>query len=446
MENNKLKGILKGIEKFKNEYKMDDNSFQTFILKCSYYNYTYESIDISKISELKNDKYVKKFCNNYSNYQNANNENVVYNSLVFLFKAVTHFDNHDNASGYLDFKFSDPEGRNNTFKGPININDSTETNYKLNDDTKPCNNINKSSISNVRINRKNINRLNKVLLSGYSAKSSNTQYSNEYVAIASDTGKLRKHNEDASLFISHHNNDDFKLVAIADGMGGHSAGDIFSHDTLEELSNWFDSLSLDYYYNIDALADSLKDKILEINNNFRRNYSQEGGTTLALAITCSKFTLFVNIGDSRIYGYSDWDQELDLLSEDETPAWEGKEYTDSQRFKENSNQITNCLCSFDDVKVSQIFCASRGTFDKIILCSDGVTDLLSYRDMYRIISRNSNNSEIANGLVNKAVSEPAFRDLNYGSGVAQIPAGKDNATCLVLSDKAISTKTLVRSY
>ena len=306
---------------------------------------------------------------------------------------------------------------------------------------------NKLRISNIIFNKKNINRLNQILLSGYRLKSSNTEYADEYTAIVMDKGK-RKHNEDAALSITHPENKEFRLVAVADGMGGHFVGDRFSYKTLKYLSDWFNSLPEYYYYRTDLLYPALRMKIMEISEEFSLDLN-DGGNTLVLGIICEYEVLCVNLGDSRLYGYDTRSGNLQLVTEDESVVWTSDDPLElyKQRFHKNSSRITNCLYSGGNVNIDQMYTFDRGAFDRLVLCTDGVSDMMSFDEMNDLLDESETNLDMAKSLVRKATTEDSFSEINYGPDYAyRLPAGKDNATCLVTTITNHKVKEKVKIF
>ena len=306
---------------------------------------------------------------------------------------------------------------------------------------------NKLRISNIIFNKKKINRLNQILLSGYRLKSSNTEYVDEYTAIVMDKGK-RKHNEDAALSITHPENKEFRLVAVADGMGGHFIGDRFSYKTLKYLSDWFNSLPEYYYYRTDLLYPALRMKIMEISEEFSLDLN-DGGNTLVLGIICEYEVLCVNLGDSRLYGYDTRSGDLQLVTEDESVVWNSNDplELDKHRFHKNSSRITNCLYSGGNVNIDQMYTFDRGAFDRLVLCTDGVSDMMSFDEMNDLLDESETNLDMAKSLVRKATTEDSFSEINYGPDYAyRLPAGKDNATCLVTTITNHKVKEKVKIF
>ena len=115
-----------------------------------------------------------------------------------------------------------------------------------------------------------------------------------------DPGKVRSHNED-SVTIVNNDNKEF-VLAIADGMGGHKAGEIASSIAIEHIMNSFYSLETmgsknDAIEWLRQIVKEINDKIFEYAKN---NPESKGlGTTLVIAIKTEDYILYGNIGDSQ---------------------------------------------------------------------------------------------------------------------------------------------------
>ena len=114
-----------------------------------------------------------------------------------------------------------------------------------------------------------------------------------------DTGKVRSHNEDSLIVLE--NKDHEYLLAVADGMGGHSAGEVASSIAITHLSKMFN----DNFLNLEKVqaVNWLRDTVIEINDLIfdyasKHPESKGMGTTLVVALVTSKYVLFGNIGDS----------------------------------------------------------------------------------------------------------------------------------------------------
>jgi len=114
-----------------------------------------------------------------------------------------------------------------------------------------------------------------------------------------DTGKVRDHNEDSVIIVRNKDND--YLLAVADGMGGHSAGEVASSIAISYLGKHFQESFIGF--SKEEAIDWLRTSATEIN---RMIYSYQGdhpeskgmGSTLVVAIHTKDYILFGNIGDS----------------------------------------------------------------------------------------------------------------------------------------------------
>ena len=114
-----------------------------------------------------------------------------------------------------------------------------------------------------------------------------------------DPGKVRSHNEDSVTII---NNDKSEFVlAIADGMGGHKAGEVASKIAIDHIRDSF--YKLDTIGSKDDAIEWLRLIVKEINNKIfeyaKEHPESKGlGTTLVIAVKTNDYILYGNIGDS----------------------------------------------------------------------------------------------------------------------------------------------------
>ena len=114
-----------------------------------------------------------------------------------------------------------------------------------------------------------------------------------------DVGKVRDHNEDSVVILKNKNNE--ILMAVADGMGGHSAGEVASNLAIDYLLNSFND-SFDNLDKVNAI-NWLREKVVRINELIfeyadLHPESKGMGTTLVVALVTKSYILFGNIGDS----------------------------------------------------------------------------------------------------------------------------------------------------
>ena len=132
-----------------------------------------------------------------------------------------------------------------------------------------------------------------------------------------DAGKVRDHNEDSVIIVKNKNNE--CLMAIADGMGGHSAGEVASSIAIGYLGKHFQETFLNLS-KVDAV-EWIRNSTNEINSLIFQHEkthpeSKGMGTTLVLAIITEDYILFGNVGDSS--GYVMKDNKLHKVTYDHT--------------------------------------------------------------------------------------------------------------------------------
>jgi len=247
-------------------------------------------------------------------------------------------------------------------------------------------------------------------------------------------GKVRENQEDAVLIMQHPEIDDFKMMVVADGMGGRGNGEIASSIIVKEMKKWFEELNVNYYSNPDVIEKGWGYIIKDISKMVYQE-TKGGGSTLVAAITCKDKTVIANVGDSRAYKFEN--QRLEQITEDDSPVYhlwkKGKiKEKDDMRFHKRSNIIERYM-GMDDI-VPLITGIERSI--PVILCSDGVTDCLS-DDQISATILDTDVKELARALVNKALSTESkarkgLRTGFWGAYCNLIPAGKDNATVAVL--------------
>ena len=301
--------------------------------------------------------------------------------------------------------------------------------------------INKYSIArNIQVNQTATNQCLLDVMSGAQLKNQHNEYGlNGTLYATQDIGKRRTNQEDSVIILEHPENPEFKLIAVADGMGGVELGDKASSYLTQQLARWFKSLPADLYSFPMEVQQMLNKKIAQISNEICRQYNSEYngircGSTLVASIVTQEYTINSTVGDSRIYTVKD--DKLELITRDESAVWppykSAKDMTpeelDDLRFVRNNNEILRCIGQGMSANHIQSLMIPNNSYDKLILLSDGVTDLLSQEDI-RVISRTYPTDKITHELVQAAITNMARRaqgaDEMHYSG---INAGKDNAT------------------
>ncbi len=218
-----------------------------------------------------------------------------------------------------------------------------------------------------------------------------------------DAGKVRDHNEDSVIIIKNNNND--YLMAIADGMGGHCAGEVASSIAIRYLGKHFN----DTFFNmrkVDAV-NWLRDCAKEINTLIFRHEkdhpeSKGMGTTLVVAIVTDDYILFGNIGDSS--GFVVKDDKLHKVTYDHTLVnlllSAGELTKEEASVHPKKNVLMKALGANDPIDID-IFDCDMGV-SQIMLCSDGLTNMLEVDQIERVLLSDSDIEDKVIKLIRKA--------------------------------------------
>ena len=168
-----------------------------------------------------------------------------------------------------------------------------------------------------------------------------------------DAGKVRTHNED-NVIILNNNNNEF-ILAVADGMGGHKAGEVASNIAIEHVRDSFEELetlgkkedAIDY---LRRIVKEINEKIFSYTKNHPE--SKGMGTTLVIAIKTNDYILYGNIGDSS--GYVMKNGLLHKITKDHTLVnllvSTGELTPEQAKFHPRKNLLTRALGANDQSK------------------------------------------------------------------------------------------------
>ncbi|HEY4728624.1 MAG TPA: Stp1/IreP family PP2C-type Ser/Thr phosphatase, partial [Actinomycetes bacterium] len=231
-------------------------------------------------------------------------------------------------------------------------------------------------------------------------------------AAATDVGRMRKNNEDSYLSAQ-------PVAAVADGMGGHSAGEVASAIAIEELAALGERGP---WENETAATDDLKQAILRANRRIREMAASDRklngmGTTLVALLQDGDMVHVANVGDSR--GYLLRQGELSQVTVDHSLVQElvddGRlSPEDAERHPQRS-VITRALGIDPEVEFD-LFTYKLQVGDRLLLCSDGLSDVVEP-------------AQIRNVLLRVRSAQKAARQLVT---VANEQGGPDNITVIVV--------------
>lgn len=218
-----------------------------------------------------------------------------------------------------------------------------------------------------------------------------------------DSGKVRSHNEDNLIIVKNKNNE--YLMAVADGMGGHKAGEIASSIAINHLSSEY-SLIDSMGSKEDAIA-WFRNIVCEINDLIfkytNENPESKGmGTTLVMCLLTNSYLLFGNIGDSS--GFVKKDGKLFKVTKDHTLVnlliSSGELNEEDAKFHPKKNVLMKALGAVNPAEID-IFDVEKN-IDGILLSSDGLTNMLSIEQIENVLKLDISLEDKAKKLITKS--------------------------------------------
>ncbi len=219
-----------------------------------------------------------------------------------------------------------------------------------------------------------------------------------------DRGLVRSHNEDSGGVYYHENG--HLLAIIADGMGGHRAGDIASQMAVSLMKeHWYESETFSTPEEAEKwLLETLQKVNEEIYHQAQNEENYAGmGTTVVVTITTEEFVTIAHIGDSRCYLFNE--NGFQQITEDHSLVNElvrsGQISQADAEFHPRKNIVLKALGTEEKVTAEvQSICWEQG--DKLLLCTDGLTDKVTNEELSEYISTMRDLSETANELIHLA--------------------------------------------
>jgi PPM family protein phosphatase len=242
----------------------------------------------------------------------------------------------------------------------------------------------------------------------------------------SDVGRKRKGNEDALFLNDHH-----KLYVVADGMGGHAAGEVASRVAVDAIAEFVEltggNQEITWPFGLDDSisyeGNRLKTAVRHANSRVleatRESAEYEGmATTVAAVLVDGDVANLAHVGDSRIYVWSAG--EITLLTRDH--SWVNEQIENGAISPEQArshplrNVVTRALGGRADLVVD-IQSRRMAEGDMLLLCSDGLTTMVPDDEIARVLGESG-------GDVADAVQSLV--------GLANERGGEDNITVVLL--------------
>ena len=236
-------------------------------------------------------------------------------------------------------------------------------------------------------------------------------------ASLTDKGNVRQHNEDS--FIAR---DDINLWAVADGMGGHEAGDVASQLIVELLGK------INFHNNLSSYVDLVDDTLIAANNQLRtlsrENYNNQTiGSTVVSMVACDRHIAYLWAGDSRVYRIRN--RQIKQLTRDHSEVQnmvdQGLLLAEEAEAHPAANVITRAMGASDSLYLSVGIDEALDN-DIYILCSDGLYRDITDRELLQMALQPDINN-ICSDMMQLALSREA----------------KDNITTIIIQSTLNST-------
>ena len=239
---------------------------------------------------------------------------------------------------------------------------------------------------------------------------------------ATDTGKVRPHNEDCFLI-----REEKHLHIVADGMGGYKAGEIASHTAVELIDEHFTLELITKLGKGDGDVETeLKLSVEAANRSIIKMAEQTPayrgmGCTVVTALVINEDLHLCHVGDSRAYLC---DQNgIHLLTTDHSAVMNlvktGRMTIEEARKSPAKNRLSQAVGAQGPVDPEYSFYPLKDR-DKILLCTDGLWDMVSDQEIFRLLAQNKSVYWSCENLVN----------------AANDAGGQDNITVVVFQHRA----------
>ncbi|SFK97019.1 protein phosphatase [Lachnospiraceae bacterium KH1T2] len=218
---------------------------------------------------------------------------------------------------------------------------------------------------------------------------------------ATDVGRKRQVNQDYVFTSETAVGNLPNLFIVADGMGGHNAGDFASSYTTEYVVR--EITSSDHTNPIRIIRSAIERANLALIEEAGKDTDKKGmGTTLVVATVIDDCLYVANVGDSRLYLIND---DIAQITRDHSLVEEmvlsGKINRDEARVHPDKNIITRAIGASTDLKVD-FFDMKLREGDEILMCTDGLSNMIDDSDIRMIMEREDDVAGQVKALIDAA--------------------------------------------
>ena len=218
---------------------------------------------------------------------------------------------------------------------------------------------------------------------------------------ATDVGKVREVNQDCVFSSTGPVGCLPNLFIVADGMGGHKAGDIASRLTVDSVVDKLSKVNSKDY--ISVITDTIIKVNKEVIDKAAESQDYAGmGTTLVVATVFDNILKVANVGDSRLYVVG---EDIIQITRDHSLGEEmvtnGQLDRADARVDKRKNIITRAIGGESKVE-AEMFSVELKPEDKILMCSDGLSNMVDDAEILEIINREPDIEKAARMLIDAA--------------------------------------------
>ena len=207
------------------------------------------------------------------------------------------------------------------------------------------------------------------------------------------------------------------LFIVADGMGGHKAGDYASRYTVETIER---EIKASFEKNPSII---IQKAIRTANKEIRQRASEDPnlygmGTTVVVATVIGRYLQVANVGDSRLYIANG--QEIRQITRDHSLVEEmvrlGGIKREEARLHPDKNIITRAIGAKDDVDID-FFTVELRPSDRILMCSDGLTNMVEDQEILKVLNEHQDDKtlvETARALIDTANQNGGVKSVTEG--------------------------------
>lgn len=225
------------------------------------------------------------------------------------------------------------------------------------------------------------------------------------IGACTDRGKIRENNQD---YYHISKSSKLPLFMVADGMGGHKAGEVASKMAVDVIVKVFTEVDINNLDNEDAIIDTIRRAIVEANNVIHKKSIEDlecngMGTTITIAYLLNKKLIIGHIGDSRAYSIQN--NGLKQITEDHSLVAQlvknGSISAREAQYHPQKNIITRALGTNECIDIDIVIEEVKKD-DIILLCTDGLTNMLDDSEIKNVILDNRDMQSACDNLVKKA--------------------------------------------